>query len=50
MRPLLSFYHSMVKFLHPLCNVGKHTIFGRVQSGMGIVQRIGLVNTGNDDR
>ncbi|XP_062515057.1 peptidyl-prolyl cis-trans isomerase-like 1 [Corticium candelabrum] len=29
---------------------GKHTIFGRVQSGMGIVQRIGLVNTGNDDR
>ena len=49
-RPLLSFYHSMVKFLHPLCNVGKHTIFGRVQSGMGIVQRIGLVNTGNDDR
>jgi peptidyl-prolyl cis-trans isomerase-like 1 len=29
---------------------GKHAIFGRIQSGMGIVQRIGLVNTGNDDR
>lgn len=33
-----------------ILDVGKHAIFGRVQSGIGIVQRIGLVNTGNDDR
>jgi len=29
---------------------GKHTIFGRVKSGMKVVQRIGLVNTGANDR
>ncbi len=29
---------------------GKHTIFGRVQSGMRIVQRMGLVKTGAEDR
>ncbi|KAK0655563.1 peptidyl-prolyl cis-trans isomerase ppi1 [Cercophora newfieldiana] len=29
---------------------GKHTIFGRVKSGMGIVKRMGLVPTGSDDR
>jgi len=29
---------------------GKHTIFGRVKSGMGIVQRMGLVPTGTDDK
>jgi peptidyl-prolyl cis-trans isomerase-like 1 len=29
---------------------GKHTIFGRVKSGMRIVQRMGLVKTGSDDR
>lgn len=27
---------------------GKHTIFGRVKSGMGIVKRMGLVKTKND--
>ena len=29
---------------------GKHAIFGRVSSGMKIVQRIGLVQTEKDDR
>lgn len=29
---------------------GKHTIFGRVKSGMKIVQRIGLVKTGAGDK
>ena len=29
---------------------GKHTIFGRVQSGLRIVQRMGLVKTGAEDR
>ncbi|KAL9128148.1 MAG: hypothetical protein Q9217_003122 [Psora testacea] len=29
---------------------GKHTIFGRVKSGLRIVQRIGLVKTGVEDR
>ena len=29
---------------------GKHAIFARVASGMKIVQRIGLVQTDNDDR
>jgi peptidyl-prolyl cis-trans isomerase-like 1 len=29
---------------------GKHTIFGRVKSGMRIVQRMGLVKTGAEDR
>jgi len=29
---------------------GKHTIFGRVYSGMGVVQRMGLVPTDQDDR
>ncbi|KAK8075073.1 peptidyl-prolyl cis-trans isomerase-like 1 [Apiospora hydei] len=29
---------------------GKHTIFGRVKSGMGVVKRMGLVRTGADDR
>ncbi|EME89524.1 uncharacterized protein MYCFIDRAFT_150142 [Pseudocercospora fijiensis CIRAD86] len=29
---------------------GKHTIFGRVQSGMRVVQRMGLVKTGAEDR
>ncbi|BGP14021.1 hypothetical protein JCM10213_005606 [Rhodosporidiobolus nylandii] len=28
----------------------KHTIFGRVSSGMGVVQRLGAVATDNDDR
>lgn len=28
---------------------GKHTIFGRVKSGMRVVQRMGLVKTGADD-
>lgn len=29
---------------------GKHTIFGRIYSGMGVVQRMGLVATDDDDR
>lgn len=29
---------------------GKHTIFGRVSSGMRVVQRMGLVKTGAEDR
>jgi peptidyl-prolyl cis-trans isomerase-like 1 len=29
---------------------GKHTVFGRIYSGMGIVQRMGLVATDADDR
>ena len=29
---------------------GKHTIFGRVSSGMTCVQRIGLVETDNTDK
>lgn len=29
---------------------GKHTIFGRISSGMKLVQRIGLVQTDKDDR
>lgn len=29
---------------------GKHTIFGRVYSGMGVIQRMGLVATDKEDR
>ena len=29
---------------------GKHTIFGRVYSGMGVVQRMGMVATDSEDR
>lgn len=29
---------------------GKHTIFGRVHSGMKVIQKIGLVSTDNTDR
>ena len=29
---------------------GKHTIFGRVSSGMRVVQRMGLVKTGAEDK
>ena len=29
---------------------GKHTIFGRVTRGLGVVKRMGLVQTGKDDR
>ena len=29
---------------------GKHTIFGRVRSGMRLVQRMGLVKTDKEDR
>jgi peptidyl-prolyl cis-trans isomerase-like 1 len=29
---------------------GKHTIFGRVKAGLGVVKRMGLVKTGPDDR
>ncbi|KAL3804493.1 hypothetical protein HJC23_002532 [Cyclotella cryptica] len=29
---------------------GKHSIFGRIYSGMGVVQRMGLVATDGDDR
>jgi peptidyl-prolyl cis-trans isomerase-like 1 len=29
---------------------GKHTVFGRIYSGMGVIQRMGLVATDGDDR
>lgn len=29
---------------------GKHTIFGRIYSGMGVVQRMGMVATDKDDK
>lgn len=29
---------------------GKHTIFGRVKSGIRVVQRMGMVKTGGEDR
>ena len=29
---------------------GKHTIFGRIYSGMNVIQRMGMVATGADDR
>jgi peptidyl-prolyl cis-trans isomerase-like 1 len=29
---------------------GKHTIFGRVKSGMRVIQRMGFVKTNNEDR
>jgi peptidyl-prolyl cis-trans isomerase-like 1 len=29
---------------------GKHTVFGRIYSGMGIIQRMGMVATDGDDR
>lgn len=29
---------------------GKHTIFGRIYSGMGVIQRMGLVATDSEDR
>lgn len=29
---------------------GKHTIFGRVKSGMGVVRRLGLVKTDGEDK
>lgn len=29
---------------------GKHTIFGRVKAGMGVVRRLGLVQTDSEDR
>ena len=29
---------------------GKHTIFGRVKGGMGVVRRLGMVKTDGEDR
>jgi peptidyl-prolyl cis-trans isomerase-like 1 len=29
---------------------GKHTIFGRIHSGMGVIQRLGLVAADGEDR
>ena len=29
---------------------GKHTIFGRVKSGLGVLKRMGAVRTGKDDK
>jgi peptidyl-prolyl cis-trans isomerase-like 1 len=31
-------------------SAGKHTIFGRVHSGMRVVQKLGMVPTGAEDR
>lgn len=37
--------------LKPLPSLdGKHTIFGRIYSGMGVIQRMGMVATDSDDR
>ncbi len=35
---------------HPDERPGKHTIFGRVCQGMGVVQKLGLVKTAEGDR
>ena len=29
---------------------GKHTVFGRIYSGMSVIQRMGMVQTDSDDR
>ena len=29
---------------------GKHTIFGRIYNGMGVIQRMGMVATDDEDR
>lgn len=29
---------------------GKHTVFGRISEGMKVIQRMGLVPTGANDR
>ena len=29
---------------------GKHTIFGRVSEGLGVVKRMGMVDTNSEDR
>lgn len=29
---------------------GKHTVFGRIYSGMGVIQRMGMVATDDQDR
>ena len=29
---------------------GKHTIFGRISAGMGVIKRLGLARTDNSDR
>jgi peptidyl-prolyl cis-trans isomerase-like 1 len=36
--------------LAPTPWLGKHTIFGRVKSGMRVIQRMGLVKTDAEDR
>lgn len=36
--------------VHQQLILGKHTIFGRISSGLGVVNRIGLVQTDSKDR
>ena len=37
--------------LKPLPHLdGKHTIFGRIYSGMGVIQRMGMVETDDQDK
>ena len=36
--------------MSPDLSTGKHTVFGRVSSGMATVKRLGMVSTDTNDR
>jgi hypothetical protein len=41
----------MVQRLFPeILLLGKHTIFGRISAGMGVIRRMGMVETNKEDR
>ena len=42
--------NRIINFLSFKFFLGKHAIFGRVESGLPTVNRIGLVSTGANDR